>query len=666
MKLRKTIATAAVWGMVSLVFAACSTINDPSKKDSNLGLVATPASYYSTPKARYLANKYQSDLNHFVEEIVRNPVTASLQFSNNITSVGGIGFFTHSAVKSADERYLEVILGTPETFESQGEYSAKVARLFSLYGGTLLAILGGNLKMLDESELSGYGLNFSWRTIIAAPSARRVAMERAVVYLDKKVVRSFLRKESTQSEILKDAVIFAVSDDGPMRLVSYQAEEAKPDFRPPIQEADLGSAPDPKQDKVDQVKEAPARPSKPEPQVKTGPQPSEPSPRNGNPTARNVPDERARANEEQVAPEPVKPAIARIAGSPPTGSVALNQNVQPKVELPEVAAVVPNAPPTAVASPVPPAEIAPVIIPVETVRIEKVMPVPTDVETTKVEVSPPVVAQGVPPAVAVAGNAAVSPKPIESGPKQHAVEHKAEISAEPAVQVDAAASASLPTQANAPVPVLEAKAAQPDIRSPTAEAVAAAAPTRAAVPATATAVKAHEAKNPALPPPVPLPVLAERIQKINPKIVQAQPAPVMAKAEVSRVQPPPEIVTPEPSIQRQPEPQKPMVPSAPVRELPTEPAPAIQRTPKALEGYIIQLGFADKAKAQDWAERFLTQGFAVSLTESGGGAIRVRLGNFAVRDDAENKLRALQHDGLKGIIVNLPFRYRPAVSASQP
>ena len=110
-----------------LVLAGCGLLDDSaSKKPSNSGLIATPVTYYSTSRARYLGAKYKENLDRLVERISRNPKTANLQFANNIASVGGIGFFTHSATKTADERYLEVVLAAPETFESKGAHSDKV------------------------------------------------------------------------------------------------------------------------------------------------------------------------------------------------------------------------------------------------------------------------------------------------------------------------------------------------------------------------------------------------------------------------------------------------------------------------------------------------------------------------------------------------------------
>src|SRR5512147_1737711 len=103
---------------ITALLVGCALFDQSAtQKPSNSGLVATPVSYYSTSRARYLGAKYKENLDRLVERIGRDSKTAQLQFANNIASVGGIGFFTHSATKTADERYLEVVLAAPETFE---------------------------------------------------------------------------------------------------------------------------------------------------------------------------------------------------------------------------------------------------------------------------------------------------------------------------------------------------------------------------------------------------------------------------------------------------------------------------------------------------------------------------------------------------------------------
>lgn len=224
--------------LFSLV-SGCALLDEGAPKKPANNLIATPASYYSTAKAKYLGTKYKDNLDRIVERIVRNSKTAPLQFANNISSVGGIGFFTHSATKTPDERYLEVVLATPETFETKGEYSEKIYQLFERYGFDLLSILSGDTDMYQDRELSGYGLNLAWRNVVAEGNASRVTMARAIVYFPKEKVRSFLREEIKQNDLLNDAVIFGEEENGPLALVSYQPQTVRPDFRPSIREDNL-------------------------------------------------------------------------------------------------------------------------------------------------------------------------------------------------------------------------------------------------------------------------------------------------------------------------------------------------------------------------------------------------------------------------------------------
>jgi len=66
---------------------------------------------------------------------------------------------------------------------------------------------------------------------------------------------------------------------------------------------------------------------------------------------------------------------------------------------------------------------------------------------------------------------------------------------------------------------------------------------------------------------------------------------------------------------------------------------------KPLEGFVIQIAFNDKDKAQHWAESMERRGYAVSITETGTeGALRVRLGNFVLRDDAFAGVVPVEHE----------------------
>jgi cell division protein FtsN len=61
------------------------------------------------------------------------------------------------------------------------------------------------------------------------------------------------------------------------------------------------------------------------------------------------------------------------------------------------------------------------------------------------------------------------------------------------------------------------------------------------------------------------------------------------------------------------------------------------------------------------------RGYAVSLTEAGTeGSLRVRLGNFTARDEAERQLQTFKQDGLSGIVISLPQAFRPVARTSMP
>jgi len=226
---------------VCLLLAGCATVEENPKKNQHLGLITTPPTYYTTQRARYLGERYKNNLDRLVERIVRNPKTANLQFANNIASVGGIGFFTHSATSSIDERFLEIVIAVPDTFDFKLDQSAKVFQVFSLYGMELLSILVSDADIYEEKEVTGYGLNLSWRNLFSDAAGPKISLERAVLYFSKAKARSFLRGDLNQSVFLGEAVVFAVVDDGPMKLVSYRPQELKPDSRAPIQEQILRS-----------------------------------------------------------------------------------------------------------------------------------------------------------------------------------------------------------------------------------------------------------------------------------------------------------------------------------------------------------------------------------------------------------------------------------------
>jgi cell division protein FtsN len=122
----------------------------------------------------------------------------------------------------------------------------------------------------------------------------------------------------------------------------------------------------------------------------------------------------------------------------------------------------------------------------------------------------------------------------------------------------------------------------------------------------------------------------------------------------------PAIAAPEASREKQPE-QLALIRKPADVIVETKPA---MRAVKPLEGFVIQIAFNDKDKAQHWAESMERRGYAVSITETGTeGALRVRLGNFVLRDDAERQLRSFKQEGMNGIIINLPQGFQPARSS---
>ena len=808
----------------TILFGACALFDDSAtKKPSNSGLIATPVSYYSTSRARYLGAKYKDNLDRLVERIVRNSKTANLQFANNISSVGGIGFFTHSATKTADERYLEVVLAAPETFETRGAHNDKVSRLFSAYGLDLLTILSGESDIYQDKELTGYGINIAWRNVLAAPAGNRVTLERAIVYLNKEKARSYLKREITQNDLLADATIFTVEEDGPLNLVSYRPPEVRPEFRPAIREDDLPSrgvadqpaaamTPTITADSIRSetlplqelvVKKSPPKPpltvtQKPKPVAPKAPviavAPAKPAP-----PAAMIPAPVPAPMVEAAPLETAKPEVNQAA----TIGVAETKEATPAVkpmakgvdtvraaavDLPKSAPVVPvpkgaapaEAVKAAVIAPVPSAE-SPRPAALQAKPTESVAP-PRLVEAPKpqpVEVKPllspaPAVATKVPPSEAPkverlappapiamveaipAENGSVPPAAVKPAPGLPSVEASAPRSvpiespaksAPPVIEAPA-----LPAQAARPKPIanVEIKSAdisgsppvaakpvppQPTVESPMSPPVPHIAKSDLPVivtPAPSVATAKVETKPveivsapPAAAPSAPVSPSVESIRAVPaapiapraPTVIEAPARPAVAaspppaaKAEIQPVEivrSPPVAVqaAPSPRIAELPAtlPVQPITKSAPpaveapvsplvasrppaaekapaksaaeqlalLSNKPIEtapPKPAIARTaPRPLEGFIIQLAFNDKERAQRWAEAMEKKGFAVSVTEAGAeGALRVRLGNFVLRDDAERQLRAIKQEGLSGIILNLPQAFRPEARTSIP
>ena len=160
--------------------------------------------------------------------------------------------------------------------------------------------------------------------------------------------------------------------------------------------------------------------------------------------------------------------------------------------------------------------------------------------------------------------------------------------------------------------------------------------------------------------PAPAPIVQAALPAVAPSPVKSEPA-VVAPVPATTATP-----VEQKAIEKPIGEQLALVRKNPIEMVPENKA-LIQPRPKALEGFIIQLAFQDKDKAQHWAENMQRRGYAVSITEAGvDGALRVRLGNFALRDDAERQLRSFKQDGINGIIINLPQAFRPEARSSMP
>jgi sporulation related protein len=786
----------AVLVSLSWLFVGCTMLDSGgTKKPAPSGLISTPVSYYSTPKAKYLATKYKENLDRIIEQIVRNPKTAPLQFANNIASVGGIGFFTHSATKTADERYLEVVLATPETFETKGDYSEKVQRLFSLYGFDLLRILNGDGELYQDGELTGYGLNLAWRNVVADPTGNRVMLARAIIYLPKDKVRTYIRSEIKQDELLADAVIFGEEEDRPLTLVSYRAQDTRPDIRPAIREDNLtvtaGSKPSqaaaPANSKLlpgptnpeletaktdgsglmESIPTMGAELPKQQPEVALSLEPlkndgstsselasfvgEDKSPsstsslttspkdrlQSSRPAAQirteatastpNTPDQKieskqATANsrtkaaenaaQKQAAVTTVKPSVppeesvkAGIAEpkknlpqaiKPPvvaqlTKDSSLEQAkteipaAQPQVETPKIISELKEKPAEPVSvtpakdssvprtneretTPIPqaitknesPRETSARVTkaatqPVQTSKneaatAEKVASIP-DKAKAQIETPKPKPEEPIPPATAfekslgVAGREFVSNSATRSSSEKVST-NTAEKTAVPIVTAKTTIEKPVvPEKKSVPIPSI-----QPERESTTSRVQ----PLQDRGPLSPISDPAQNA--------VPKPILREETQANRATESEARTA-----AKRSEVLPSPQsktaspaVAAPEASREKQPE-QLALIRKPADVIVETKPA---MRAVKPLEGFVIQIAFNDKDKAQHWAESMERRGYAVSITETGTeGALRVRLGNFVLRDDAERQLRSFKQEGMNGIIINLPQGFQPARSS---
>ena len=599
-----------VWGVCSALFLmVCAilvggcTIHEGDTKPplSAARLIATPPSHYSTQKARYLGEKYQEKLEHLIEMITSNPKTSKLQVANNLGSSGGMGFFTHSAVKTPDERFLEVVLGTGENFEGR-EYSVKLARLFSLYGRELLVILASDVEIYNDREMSGYGLNFTWRTRDSRTNA-----ERAIVYFAKEKVRAYLRQDMDDNTLLSEAVIFVMGPEGQANLMSFRAQEPTPDVRAPINEQVL--LPEPAKEEPELGSVLTERPINSTEPIKPATNARESSP--------DEKEKRIASSESETAPKPITP----------------NLGLKSKEEI------------------VPDGKIVPVVggrtDPVGTASARESgdrshksgTPAKGVVETT----------QSGPRAVK-SFHPQVEAETIQSRLQyKKSEENTPELSSLVEVRKEQEQKESrLDPSGSQPLALMEesrpSEATKPELGIH-------ALPARGS-----TEMPSLSAKTPM--PDSELERLGDlaSITKISPKPEHTETA-VPAPITPSGLQHTAADTVEQHSV---------LAHAKPMKNIP-ETKSFVRPVPKSLEGYIIQVPFKDRSEARIWADIFEQRGYAVSMTEAGGGeSLRVRIGNFRLRDDAERELKSIREDGLMGIILNLPQAYRPEVRSSLP
>jgi hypothetical protein len=582
--------------IVWVILASGCAIQEKDTKGqlSAAGLIATPPSHYSTQKARYLGEKYKAKLNRLIELIIANPKTAKLQFANNLGSSGGMGFFTHSAVKAPDERFLEVVLGTGENLAA-GEYNGKVARLFSLYGRDLLVILASDLEIYNDRELSGYGLNFTWRTL-----GSRASTERAIVYFPKEKVKAFLKEDIGENTLLAEAVIFVMEPEGQANLLSFRAPEHVPDVRAPIQEQVI----------------SPGR-IKAKPEVKPVVAQGSVNITEGIKLETNAGEGSARekkkliiASQNQTSSKPITP----------------NEGLVAKEEI------VPNPK-------------------IETVVGEKTDPVPAG---SALELAVQSYTASM-PATEVVEASASAPSAVESAqPQVEAKAIKSNLQLESTGPKTSESSSSVEgskdkekLELNSQIP-----ASMGELRPNTdskGDLGIHARPESGSTEARSSSPK--QAKR------------GREVEKLGEvaSIPKIHPEAAYTETMVATLITPSKLQNPEPeSVERQG-----VLGHAKRIENIPETKSLVRPIPKALEGYIIQLSFNDRSEAQRWADSFEQRGYAVSMTEAGSAeSLRVRVGNFRLRDDAERQLKNIRENGLVGIILNLPQAYRPEVRSS--
>jgi hypothetical protein len=162
---------------------------------------------------------YGENLDRLLETLTHSSIQ-NLQVAKAIVSIS-LGFFTHSATLSPDERYLEAIVGIPDIFDEETNFNLLVSQLFSQYGKDLLSVLASDKFITNDAKIAGYGLHFSWRNLIKTPSGPHLTMHEVVIYLTKEQTQLFLSQQLTLDMLLEHATMFSRQGEQPAEQRQY-------------------------------------------------------------------------------------------------------------------------------------------------------------------------------------------------------------------------------------------------------------------------------------------------------------------------------------------------------------------------------------------------------------------------------------------------------------
>ena len=568
-----------------------------------------------------------------------------------------------------------------------------MARVFDLFGAELLATLSSDNDIYQDQELTGYGLNLAWRNVVSEAAGNRIVMERAIAYFPKERVRGFLGQKISQHELLSDAVIFAVEEDGPLQLVSYRPQEIRADFRPAIRVDNL-PAEKPTSSSAARLKDTPAKTDQVGERAKTDvaklKQPSQAP--DDTPAVVETPamvkaptvidgDSAPVAPKSAVPPavapspetRPVRPLVREQLVTKPGGDAGAQVD-QPAIEnhldVSRKTAQSVAVPSVAEAGKSPAAEAR---------ARESIVPSARASKAPALKAHEPVMSLPTPsmtpqePARTAPGREATKAKPAEVAPKSESARLAPEIALErPTTKATFEARTREAIGQSAPPPAIATNRTTPND-----------AKTLPSVAGTTKAESRPAAVKPRLVEIPGRPSQSTQTEEVPPAVSEPTPSKMMPERETTMPLASSTRVEPERGAPRLAAPDVSSPPEKAVDEkiageriafLPTKPSealpeikPLVRPAPRALEGFIVQLAFDEKAKAQRWAEIMEQRGYAVSITEAGaGGALRVRLGNFAQRDEAERQLRTFKQEGLNGIVISLPQGFRPEAHSSVP